>query len=245
MASPRTTEQNSSKRKRSPERSSSVDSKSKSDRNEESERSHHSGNKRDSERKHVEERKYHSERGRRSDRKDDSDGKHKDSERSSHRRTDNHKKERNEKENSQNDDSNRSGQDAPQRQRKDPALALGRAGGVYIPPFRLAQMQQKVTDKSSKEYQRMSWEALKKSINGLINKVNVTNIKNILPELFQENIIRGRGLLVRAMMKVFDCKLELTLNLVRRKQLHWISPPFMQLWLPLSTQRCRRLESFY
>lgn len=41
-------------------------------------------------------------------------------------------------------------------------------------------------------YQRMSWEALKKSINGLINKVNVSNIVNIIQELLQENIVRGR-----------------------------------------------------
>lgn len=41
-------------------------------------------------------------------------------------------------------------------------------------------------------YQRMSWEALKKSINGLINKVNISNIIDIIKELFQENIVRGR-----------------------------------------------------
>lgn len=46
-----------------------------------------------------------------------------------------------------------------------------RAGGVYIPPARLRQLQQIITDKSSQEYQRITWEALKKSINGLINKV--------------------------------------------------------------------------
>lgn len=40
----------------------------------------------------------------------------------------------------------------------------------------------------------MSWEALKKSINGLINKVNVSNIVNIIQELLQENIVRGRYL---------------------------------------------------
>lgn len=38
----------------------------------------------------------------------------------------------------------------------------------------------------------MSWEALKKSINGLINKVNVANIVFIIQELLQENIVRGR-----------------------------------------------------
>ena len=47
-----------------------------------------------------------------------------------------------------------------------------RTGGTYIPPARLAAMQKNVTDQSSKEYQRMTWEALKKSINGLINKVS-------------------------------------------------------------------------
>ena len=38
-----------------------------------------------------------------------------------------------------------------------------RAGGVYIPPARLKQLQQTITDKSSQEYQRITWEALKKS----------------------------------------------------------------------------------
>ena len=32
-------------------------------------------------------------------------------------------------------------------------------------------MQQQIQDKSSVAYQRIAWEALKKSINGLINKV--------------------------------------------------------------------------
>ncbi|KFQ68157.1 Pre-mRNA-splicing factor CWC22, partial [Phaethon lepturus] len=50
-------------------------------------------------------------------------------------------------------------------------------------------------------YQRMSWEALKKSINGLVNKVNVSNIENIIHELLQENIVRGRGLLSRSILQ--------------------------------------------
>ncbi len=56
-----------------------------------------------------------------------------------------------------------------------------RSGGTYIPPARLRALQAQITDRSSKEYQRMAWEALKKSINGLINKVNVSNIKHIVP----------------------------------------------------------------
>jgi len=72
---------------------------------------------------------------------------------------------------------------------------------VYIPPFKLARMQEEIEDKTSKEYQRQTWEALRKSINGLVNKVNVGNIKNIVEELFQENLVRGRGLFVRALIR--------------------------------------------
>lgn len=76
-----------------------------------------------------------------------------------------------------------------------------RTGGAYIPPFKLAQMMSDVTDRESVEYQRLAWDALRKSINGLVNKVNGSNIKHILPELFSENLVRGRGLLCRALMK--------------------------------------------
>ncbi|XP_058734331.1 uncharacterized protein LOC131606062 [Vicia villosa] len=74
--------------------------------------------------------------------------------------------------------------------------------GVYIPPFKLAMMmKQQVDDKTSPEYQRLTWDALRKSINGLLNKVNATNIKNIIPELFSESLIRGRGLFCRSCIK--------------------------------------------
>lgn len=85
-----------------------------------------------------------------------------------------------------------------------------RSGGTYIPPARLRALQAQITDKTSKEYQRMAWEALKKSINGLINKVNVSNIKHIVPELFNENLIRGRGLFCRSIMKAQAASLPFT-----------------------------------
>lgn len=69
---------------------------------------------------------------------------------------------------------------------------MTRTGGAYIPPARLRMMQAQITDKSSAQYQRIAWEALKKSINGLINKVNVSNLSMIVRELLQENIVRGR-----------------------------------------------------
>lgn len=89
-------------------------------------------------------------------------------------------------------------------------LLTMRSGGTYIPPARLRELQSQITDKSSKEYQRMAWEALKKSINGLINKVNVSNIKHIVPELFNENLVRGRGLFCRSIMKAQAASLPFT-----------------------------------
>jgi pre-mRNA-splicing factor CWC22 len=89
-------------------------------------------------------------------------------------------------------------------------LQNARSGGTYIPPARLRALQAQITDKTSKEYQRMAWEALKKSINGLINKVNVSNIKHIVPELFNENLVRGRGLFCRSIMKAQAASLPFT-----------------------------------
>lgn len=57
---------------------------------------------------------------------------------------------------------------------------------MYIPPFKLAQMLREAKDESSAQYQRLRWDALRKSINGLINKVNASNLKDVLPEIFSE-----------------------------------------------------------
>ena len=62
-------------------------------------------------------------------------------------------------------------------------------------------MQSKMIDKSSKEYQKISWERLRKGITSLINKASVSNIHKIAPELFKLNLIRGRGLFCRAIMR--------------------------------------------
>ncbi|ORX37969.1 armadillo-type protein [Kockovaella imperatae] len=92
------------------------------------------------------------------------------------------------------------------------AKLLGsRSGGAYIPPARLRAMQAEAAkDKTSAEYQRLSWDALRKSINGMINKVNVSNIKNVVPELFGENLIRGKGLFARSMMRAQASSLPFT-----------------------------------
>lgn len=89
--------------------------------------------------------------------------------------------------------------DQKRLQEMDPVLT--RTGGAYIPPAKLRMMQAQITDKSSLAFQRLAWEALKKSIHGLINKVNVSNIPLIITSLFKENIVRGRGLLTRSIIQ--------------------------------------------
>ncbi|XP_065869320.1 uncharacterized protein [Euphorbia lathyris] len=86
-----------------------------------------------------------------------------------------------------------------QRRHRNRDEDLGKSGGVYIPPFKLEPMPMPM--RMIVEDERLSWEALRKSINGVVNKANATNIKNIIPELFAENLIRGRGLFCRACIK--------------------------------------------
>ena len=72
------------------------------------------------------------------------------------------------------------------------SLSAFKSGGAYIPPAKLRRMQEElVQNKNSDEYQRLNWENLKKHIHGRVNKVNVSNIVNIVRELLQKNVIRG------------------------------------------------------
>ncbi|XP_023011845.2 pre-mRNA-splicing factor CWC22 homolog [Leptinotarsa decemlineata] len=87
------------------------------------------------------------------------------------------------------------------RERKTVDLLTSRTGGAYIPPAKLRMMQESITDKSSAAYQRIAWEALKKSIHGYINKINTSNIGIIARELLHENIVRGRGLLCKSIIQ--------------------------------------------
>ncbi|KAI0303496.1 armadillo-type protein [Multifurca ochricompacta] len=90
-------------------------------------------------------------------------------------------------------------------------LTSSRSGGVYMPPARLRALQAAAAqDRSSAEYQRLSWDALRKSITGIVNRVNVSNIKHVVPELFSENLIKGRGLFARSIMKAQAASLPFT-----------------------------------
>ncbi|CAO1621602.1 unnamed protein product [Parajaminaea phylloscopi] len=92
-------------------------------------------------------------------------------------------------------------------------LSGTRAGGAYIPPARLRALmaEAQAADPGSRDFQKMSWDALKKSITGLVNKVAADNIKHIVPELFAgANLIRGRGLFCRSIMKAQALSLPFT-----------------------------------
>ncbi|EGS20685.1 putative pre-mRNA splicing protein [Thermochaetoides thermophila DSM 1495] len=98
---------------------------------------------------------------------------------------------------------------AEQRAEYQKLLEL-RSQGVYLPPHKLRALQAAITDPKTKEYQRIAWDALKKSINGLVNKVNTANIKHVVPELFNENLIRGRGLFCQSLLKAQHASLPFT-----------------------------------
>ncbi|CAF1390144.1 unnamed protein product [Rotaria sordida] len=75
------------------------------------------------------------------------------------------------------------------------------ADGLYKPPAKLRLVQTSLTDSSTIEYQRLEWESLKKTIIGRLNKVNTSNLPLIISELFQYNIVRGRGLFARGIIE--------------------------------------------
>ncbi|CAD2114206.1 pre-mRNA-splicing factor CWC22, putative [Plasmodium vinckei] len=77
---------------------------------------------------------------------------------------------------------------------------IGRTGGIYIPPFKLERLQNEITNKKSSVYQKNEWMKLKKKINNIVNKVNIDNIGEICYELFECNLIRGKGIFSRAIL---------------------------------------------
>lgn len=73
--------------------------------------------------------------------------------------------------------------------------------GKYVPPARLKAALEEAGHATDEQEQEMKWRSLEKSINGLVNKANGSNLQSIIVELFKLNLIRGRGLLVRSCMR--------------------------------------------
>ncbi|KAJ2716260.1 pre-mRNA-splicing factor cwc22 [Coemansia spiralis] len=83
------------------------------------------------------------------------------------------------------------------------AARAAASSGRYLPPALKRQLLAGTADGdgAAEARQRESWEQLKKRINGPVNKVNVGNIKDIVVELFGANLVRGRGLFCRSVMR--------------------------------------------
>ncbi|KAH9598186.1 Initiation factor eIF-4 gamma [Trypanosoma melophagium] len=71
----------------------------------------------------------------------------------------------------------------------------------YVPPHRKRADESDNNDISNEATQREAWQALNRSITGIINRVSADNLQVSVTELFRENIIRGRGLLCRSLMR--------------------------------------------
>ncbi|KAJ2643832.1 pre-mRNA-splicing factor cwc22 [Coemansia sp. RSA 1694] len=86
--------------------------------------------------------------------------------------------------------------------RQDPLTLM--KSGRYMPPALRRKMLADAAAKgmpADEAEQRASWEVLKKKINGPVNKVNTSNIKDVIVELFSANLVRGRGLYCRSIMR--------------------------------------------
>ncbi|KAK2078226.1 hypothetical protein QBZ16_004095 [Prototheca wickerhamii] len=80
------------------------------------------------------------------------------------------------------------------------------AGGVYVPPFKLAAMLAAAEQEGGDRFQRLSWDALRKSINGLINKVNAANIKPIFARILWRKPARPFTPVYAALVAVINTK---------------------------------------
>lgn len=83
----------------------------------------------------------------------------------------------------------------------------------YVPPHRreaVASSSEELTSTSSVAFQQEAWRALSRSITGVVNRVNKDNLEQSAVELFRENLIRGRGLFARSMMRTQQVDPDLT-----------------------------------
>ena len=73
---------------------------------------------------------------------------------------------------------------------------------AYVPPHKRARLALAGLDEDAALVrQRTSWEVLRKGLNGVVNKVNAANLAELFPELLAHNVVRGRGLLSRALLR--------------------------------------------
>ncbi|CAF1377326.1 unnamed protein product [Rotaria magnacalcarata] len=71
----------------------------------------------------------------------------------------------------------------------------------YMPPTKRCHLQGTLTDTLISEYQHTTREDLKETINEQVNIVKNSNVSEIAKNFFQYNIIRGRGVLQKLLLK--------------------------------------------
>ena len=62
----------------------------------------------------------------------------------------------------------------------------------------------------SLSFQQRAWDNLKKTIDKLIEEINVWNVTATVEALYKENFLKGRGLLVKSVMRAQSRSPELT-----------------------------------
>lgn len=85
---------------------------------------------------------------------------------------------------------------------------LGGTKNVYIPPAKLQSLGQEADRTVDRELE--SWKTLQRKINGIVNKANVDNIQQVAIELFQLNLVRGRGLLCKRLIQAQELAMSYT-----------------------------------
>lgn len=88
------------------------------------------------------------------------------------------------------------------RPARRPRSRFGKAFVPYVPPARAARTQQLANEhERAMLKQQQAWLTMKKRINGVINRINTSNIKKCAKDLLQLNIIRGKGLFCKSIMR--------------------------------------------
>ena len=87
------------------------------------------------------------------------------------------------------------------------------SGGVYIPPHMRRAAEEDdgdATDLATPAGQREYWEALRRGLTGAVNKCTRANIAAVAAECLGENVVRGRGLFARAVVRAQQANPEMT-----------------------------------
>ncbi|KAJ1612374.1 NIC+MI domains containing protein [Cryptosporidium canis] len=84
-----------------------------------------------------------------------------------------------------------------------------RISNDYVPPFKNRKFLSS-DNLNHRDHQEKLWIDLEKNIRGEINKLNISNIQQVLANILKNNIIRGRGILVNCILRAQLCSQSYT-----------------------------------